>query len=276
MNSYARPSTLPEAVALLAQGGWRLMAGGTDLYPATTAQVLGDPMIDIADLADLHGISASEQGLRIGAATRWTQIATATLPPALAALQQAARQVGGWQIQNAGTLGGNLCHASPAADGVPPLLVLDAELELVSARGARRLPLDAFLRGPRQTARQPDEVLCAIHIPASALAGRAAFHKLGARAYLVISIAMVAVRLTMAGGRITQAALAVGACSATARRLPVLEAALIGLTPAQALPVLTPAALAPHLSPLDDIRASADYRLEAAAELLRRAVTEAA
>ena len=135
------------------------------------------------------------------------------------------------QIQNAGTIGGNLCNASPAADGVPPLLALDAEVELASAAGTRRLPLAAFLHGPRRTARRPDELLTAVLIPAAATEGRSAFLKLGARRYLVISIAMVAARLATADGRVTAAALAVGACGPVATRLPAVEAALVGHPP---------------------------------------------
>jgi CO/xanthine dehydrogenase FAD-binding subunit len=99
--------------------------------------------------------------------------------------------VGGRQVQNAGTIGGNLCNASPAADGVPPLLALEAEVELVSAAGSRRLRLAEFLLGPRRTALLPGEVLAAVLIPEAALAGGFGFVKLGARSHLVISIAMV-------------------------------------------------------------------------------------
>ena len=138
-------------------------------------------------------------GLRIAACTTWSEIRDAALPPACDALRAAAAEVGGRQIQNAGTIGGNLCNASPAADGVPPLLALDAAVELASAAGTRRLPLAAFLLGPRRTDRRPGEILTAVLLPEAALAGRSVFLKLGARRHLVISIAMVAVRLDVAG-----------------------------------------------------------------------------
>lgn len=271
---YARPATLAQALPLLTRGA-RLLAGGTDLYPGAGAELSGD-VLDLTAIPDLRGIQPVAGGLRIGACTSWTDIAEAALPPALAALQQAARQVGGRQVQNAGSLGGNLCNASPAADGVPPLLALDATVELAGPSGSRTLPLSDFLLGPRRTALQPGEILLAVMIPATALAGRSAFVKLGARAHLVISIVMVAARISLEQGRISQVSLAVGACSPVARRLPVIEAALIGLTPEQAIAALTPDALSPHLSPIDDIRATAAYRLQAAAELLRRAVMGAA
>ncbi len=268
---YLRPGTLHDALAALATGA-RALAGGTDLYPLAGARLAG-PVVDLAALPGLSGLSLGADGLRIGACTTWSAVAEADLPPACRALQQAARVVGGRQIQNAGTVGGNLCNASPAADGVPPLLALDAGVELASASGTRRLPLAQFLLGPRRTALAAGEVLTAVHVPAAALSGRSDFQKLGARAYLVISIAMVAVRLAVADGRITAAAVAVGACSPVARRLAGVEAALLGPV-AGAAGRVDPASVAAALDPIDDVRATAAYRRQAAAELIRRAVTE--
>jgi CO/xanthine dehydrogenase FAD-binding subunit len=183
--------------------------------------------------------------------------------------------VGGRQVQVAGTIGGNLCNASPAADGVPPLLALDAEIELASFSGARRLRLADFLLGPRRTALQPGELLSAVIIPKAALQGRSAFVKLGARSHLVISIAMVAARLVVDQGRVTGAAVAVGSCSAVAQRLPAVEAALVGAAVASAAERVLGADVGAALSPIDDVRATAAYRHSAAVELVRRAVAEA-
>jgi CO/xanthine dehydrogenase FAD-binding subunit len=276
MTPYLRPSTLHAALQALRANGLgddspRLLAGGTDLYPATQNACLAGDMVDLMTLPELAGITQTPAGLRIGACTTWAAIAQANLPPALHALQQAATQVGGAQIQTVGTIGGNLCNASPAADGVPPLLAIDASVELISANGTRHLALPDFILGPRKTARTPDEILTAILIPNSALGGQSHFLKLGARAYLVISIAMVAARLTAENGKITSAALAVGACSATARRLALVEEALIG-QPLDA-PVIDANAVAAALSPMDDLRATAAYRTHAATELLHRAIT---
>lgn len=272
---YARPTTLTEALDRLAWGEVRVIAGGTDVYPATQAQALSGDILDLTGIAALRGIGPADGGLRIGACTSWSEVAEADFPPALRALQQAARQVGGRQIQNAGTVAGNLCNASPAADGVPALLVCDAVVELAGPDGTRHLPLRDFITGPRRTALQAGELVVAIHLPADALVGRSAFVKLGARAHLVISIAMAAARVVLDGGRIAQVALSVGACSPVACRLPELETALLGLTPDEAVARITPAALAPYLSPIDDIRATVAYRNEAAAELLSRALREA-
>ncbi len=273
MPSYARPHTLDQALDLLAQGGHRILAGGTDLYPAAEAQLAGN-IIDITALPGLDAITAEGGGFRIGACATWTTLADVPLPPAAYALQQAARQVGGRQIQNVGTIGGNLCNASPAADGVPPLLVMGAEVTLASAGGLRRVALNDFLIGPRQTARRADEVLIWVHIPESGLAGRSAFVKLGARAYLVISIAMVAARVVMADDKIASVAIAVGACSGAALRLDGIERGLIGASASDISDLVTSQRLA-ALAPIDDIRATAAYRLDAAAELICRAVAEA-
>lgn len=269
--TYHRPATLDEALRLLADGQARVLAGGTDLYPGRGAR-LDFPVVDITAVADLTTITRDKDGLRLGAAVRWSALAEASLPEAAACLQQAARQVGGRQVQNAGTIGGNLCNASPAADGVPALLALQAEVELAGPQGTRRLPLAAFLKGPRRTALAPAEMLVAVHVPAPALHGRSAFQKLGARAYLVISIAMVAARLVTLDGRVAQAAIAVGACSGVAQRLPAVEAALVGAPLSDLRSRVRAADLALSLAPIDDVRATAAYRLQAATELVARTV----
>ena len=271
--SYARPSSLPEAIRLLQAGPARILAGGTDLYPAA-GETLTGAIVDVTAIPDLRGFRPHNGGLRIGACTTWSDIAEADLPSGLVALQQAALQVGGRQIQNAGTIGGNLCNASPAADGIPPLLACRAEVELTGPLGRREVQLADFLAGPRQTTLGAAEVMTGILIPPSGLQGTSHFLKLGARAYLVISIAMVAVRLITEGDRIRSAALAVGSCGPVACRLPGVERALSGVRRADAAAAIRPADVAAALAPIDDIRATAAYRMDAATELLRRAVTE--
>jgi CO/xanthine dehydrogenase FAD-binding subunit len=274
MTDYIRPATLEEAVEVLAHAPRTILAGGTDLYAATSRRGLGRAVLDVTGIAELSQVVQDARGVRIGGAVTWADIARYDLPPAFDALRQAAREVGGRQVQAAGTIVGNLCNASPAADGVPPLLVLEAEVELASAEGKRRLALSSFLTGPRRTACAPDEIVAAIHVPQAALAGRSRFLKLGARRHLVISIAMVAVRAEVREGRIAQVALAVGACSAVARRLPAVEAALVGAPVADAAARIASGDVAAALDPIDDVRGTATYRADAAAELLRRALAE--
>jgi CO/xanthine dehydrogenase FAD-binding subunit len=270
---YERPTTVEAALALLARDRWTVLAGGTDFYPALRDRAVGGPVLDISAIKGLRGIRREGNDWRIGALTTWSDVLSADLPPAFDALKLAAREVGSVQIQNRATVAGNICNASPAADGVPPLLILDASVETLSSRGQRRLALADFILGNRATALRPDEIVTGLQIPVDSAHGRSHFVKLGARRYLVISIVMVAARLvTGADGRVTGAAVSVGACSAVAQRVPDVEQALIGHTLDESLAqAVVPAALG-HLAPIDDVRASADYRTEAACELVRRAL----
>ncbi len=275
---YARPRTVDAALSLLAEDRWRVLAGGTDFYPALGGRAVAGPVLDISALKDLRGIRREEDGprlgdWRIGALTTWRDVVCANLPPAFDALKQAAREVGSVQIQNRATVAGNLCNASPAADGVPPLLILDAEIETASSRGKRRLALADFILGNRATALRPDEMVTGILVTAKSARGRSKFIKLGSRRYLVIAIAMVAARIeTGAGGSVTGARVSVGACSVAARRLRDLERALIGKhLDESSIEAVLPARF-DLLTPLDDVRATAEYRAEAARELVLRAL----
>ena len=271
---YAKPESTDQALALLGEGRWRILAGGTDFYPAQGTRPFTDDVLDINGLSELRFIGETEEHIVIGARASWADIARRDLPPCFTALKLAAREVGSVQIQNAGTVAGNLCNASPAADGVPPLLALDASVELRSAAARRVLPLAAFILGNRQTARRPDELLTAVLVPKASASGTSHFVKLGARRYLVISIAMAAARLTLDQGRIASAAIAVGSCSAVAARLGELEAALRGRSVAEAAGIVADCALS-ELSPIDDVRATAAYRRDAAREIVARAVAGA-
>lgn len=276
-RSYQRPDRLEAALALLASGSWSVLAGGTDYYPMLGDRVPAAPILDITGIAVLRGIRRTEAGWRIGALTSWSEIMRAELPPAFEGLRLAAREVGSIQIQNRATIAGNLCNASPAADGGPPLLTLDAEVELRAEGGTRTVPLGAFIDGYRSTVLKPDELVTAVLIPAAAGRGASSFLKLGARKYLVISIAMVAVRLAFAAsGRIAEARVAAGSCSAVAQRLKGLEAALVGHDPAAGFRHVVTGGHLAELSPIDDVRATGAYRREAARELILRALERAA
>lgn len=271
---YHRPKTLQEALAIRASEDVMPLAGGTDVYPAKVTRAgWGDmrhkDVLDLSLLNDLRGIRADHDGWRIGALTTWSEIAVATLPPAFDGLRAAAREVGGVQIQNRGTLAGNICTASPAGDGAPSLLALEAVVEISGHKGVRRVPLRDFITGYRATACGADELVTAILVPKPPDAAEGAFLKLGARRYLVISIAMIGgVVATDASGRIAHARFGIGACSAVPQRLDTLEAELLGTPLADAAQRLTAAHLA-HLAPIDDVRASAAYRREAALQLTR-------
>jgi CO/xanthine dehydrogenase FAD-binding subunit len=276
LGIYLRPGEIDEAVRALAAGPLAVLAGGTDFYPARVGRKVAEDVLDITGIAALRGIVEAADHFRLGAATTWSELIAAELPPCFDALKRAAREVGGVQVQNAGTLAGNLCNASPAADGVPCLLALDAALELVSRAGTRTVPLVEFITGNRRTARRRDELVTAIVVPKPRHAARSTFLKLGARRYLVISIAMVAAVLETEAGRIAAARLAVGACSAVAQRLPEAERALTAQKFAPGLGALVHEAHLAMLAPIDDIRGAAAYRREAALVLVRRALEELA
>ena len=268
MASYLRPTVLTDALSALRAKPRIVLAGGTDHFPARATHEPDEDILDISALHGLRGITRSGGAWRLGALTTWTDVIAADLPPLFDGLAAAVRQVGGPQIQNAGTLAGNLCTASPAADGIPALLALDAQVQLAGDGGTRTLPLDDFVLGPRRTALRPEELVIALLVPDRP--ARSVFVKLGARRYLVISITMAAVTLEQdAAGRVTHARVAVGSCGPRAARLRGLEAVLLGRVPDPGL--ILPEHLAP-LSPITDVRGPAAYRLDATLELLRRAL----
>ncbi|MEQ8356101.1 MAG: FAD binding domain-containing protein [Kiloniellaceae bacterium] len=274
MGCYLRPQGLEDAVAALAADSYTVLAGGTDFYPARAGRATGRGdanILDITAIETLRGIAEDGDGFHIGALATWTDVLRRPLPPYFNALKLAAREVGGMQIQNAGTLCGNLCNASPAADGVPPLLALEAEVELAARGGHRRVALDDFILGNRETVRRPDELVVALHLPKPSPRARSTFLKLGARRYLVISIVMVALLVDLeADGSVAKARVAVGSCAARARRLPAVEAALRGQAFDGNLVARIGDEQLDPLAPIDDIRGSAAYRRAAAVTLIRR------
>jgi N-methylhydantoinase B len=274
MVRYFRPKTLDEALRIVDGEEVTILAGGTDVYPAKAARSgWGDmahpDVLDVSAIGILRGISREENKFRFGALTTWTELRRASLPPAFAGYQTAARDVGGAQVQNRGTLVGNICTASPAGDGIPCLLTLDAEVELGSLSGRRVLPIGDFVSGYRQTLRRRGEIVTAILIPEPAPLARGSFLKLGARRYLVISIVMAAAVVTTdEDDRITDTRVAVGSCAPVAGRLRELERALLGARLFDA-PRIVEAGHLSALSPIDDIRASGAFRQAAALDLVR-------
>jgi CO/xanthine dehydrogenase FAD-binding subunit len=273
MAWYLRPERLDDALDALQARALTVLAGGTDFYPARVGQPLDDDVLDITSVPGLRDIADEGDRWTIGALVTWTDLLRADLPACFAGLRAAAREVGGVQVQNAGTIVGNVCNASPAADSVPVLLAMDATVELASAAGRRSMAIQEFIVGNRTTLRRRDELVTGISIPKPAPGAASTFVKLGARRYLVISIVSAAILLEPSAGAVLGARVAVGSCAPVARRLPALEAALRGRpldgTLAEALDERE---LDHALSPIDDVRGSADYRREAAGTALRRAL----
>ena len=195
---YYRPNKINDALNSLSKQKLTIAAGCTDLLPSTQEDNLGNDILDVSGIKSLRNITFENGFRKIGSGVTWTDLVENNdLPKCYDMLKECSLQIGSRQIQNLGTIGGNLCNASPAADGVPCLLSLDASIELLSVNGKRVLKLEDFIKGSRKTELQNDEILSAILIPKEAELGNSSFLKLGARKYLVISIAMIACKLNL-------------------------------------------------------------------------------
>ncbi|TXL78157.1 xanthine dehydrogenase family protein subunit M [Vineibacter terrae] len=271
------PQSVADAIALSQQFGdaGRFIAGGTDLViQINRKRQTPAHLIDLNRLDELAGIAQTPDGFAIGALA--THKAVERHPPfqdALRGLVEAARVVGGHQVRNIATVGGNIANASPAADVVVPLLALDARVSLVGPRGARTLALGDFLLGPGRTAREAGELIDCIHIARLPQRSATAFLKAGRRKAMEISVVCVAARLTLDDeGRCAAASLALGAVGATAMRAGEAEKALVGRVPDDAALRDAAQAAAAACNPISDVRASARYRRLLVEALVPRAL----
>jgi CO/xanthine dehydrogenase FAD-binding subunit len=272
---YYRPENINDAITTLSKGELTIAAGCTDLFPKTQEDSLGRNILDISAIKSLKSITIEKEFRRIGSGVTWTDLENEELPNCYEMLKECSLQVGSRQIQNLGTIGGNLCNASPAADGVPCLLSLDASVELISTNGKRILKLDDFIKGSRNTELKKNEILSAILIPQKTERGHSSFVKLGARKYLVISIAMVACKINLDGDIISDIAISIGSCSAVARRLGELENTLIGKNVNSDLTQdIYNFDYKNHISPINDIRGTDAYRLEVAKVLVKNSIID--
>lgn len=260
----------------LATSGGTVLSGGTDLLATLSTEHLRRPFVDISAVSGMAGITIAENHVRIGGMTRWRDISDAALPPAFNGLKAAARTIGPIQVQNRGTIGGNLCTASPAADGVPPLLSLGAEVELLSLAGMRRLPLQEFILGSRKTALRQDEILSAVLIETPPTTSSSSFIKFGGRRDAAISMVMVAVHIQWSpDDKVDEAGIAVGAASEVAQRLTGLEARLRGTHRSEVSKTVAFPEDIDGLTPVTDIRATSEFRLHAARLLIGCALANA-
>ena len=269
-----RPGSLDELRAILAaHPETRMMAGGTDLLVWLRSRRIEPAGLVCLDRIDsLKGISETGDGVRIGACTSHADILESeTVRRCFPVLAQAVETLGSPHIRRMGTVGGNIVTASPAGDTLPPLYVLGAQLELQSAHGVRRMPIEAFIRGPGQTALEPGEILSAVVVPKPGGVTHQHFEKVGLRKAMACSVASLAAVMAVSGaGRIKRAALAWGSVGPTVVRLPELESVLVGKPLARdTLEQLMPS-IRNALSPIDDVRASAAYRRQVATNLLLR------
>lgn len=269
------PQTLPEALDMLADAPEAVpLAGGTNLIPdMRSGRNRPAVLVNLAALDELRGIRRDDGHIVVGGGATIAQLLRN--PLIAAPLAEAAAVMASPLVRNRATLAGNLVDGSPAADTVPPLLALDAEVELTSKSGARWLPLDEFLLGVRRTARRPDELLTAVRWPISAPNSKAAFYKIGLRKADAIAVASVAVLVEYGDdGRCEQARIALGSVSPRVIRARAAEAALRGQSLTDEAIAEAARLAAEAINPIDDVRASAAYRRQVAGVLVRRLLTE--
>ena len=271
MSRVLRPTTFRAAAAMLADGGpdARPIAGGTDTLTRLDAGAEPpDRWVDLSGLREGRELELVDGVLRIGALVTFEAMAGSELLAAsLPALHQAANIMGSLQIRTRGTLGGNLCNASPAGDAIPPLVVAGAELRSVHASGERWLPIGKFLLGPGGTALAPGELLAGVRCPV--VPGTvSAFVRVGARAHHVITKASAAIACRLEHGRLRDVRFALGSVAPTVIRAPEVEAILEGQVPSSDLVARAAAASAATARPIDDVRSTATYRRQVCGELV--------
>lgn len=266
------PRDLPDALALMAErpGEWHPFAGGTDLMVLFEAGRLpAGKYLSLWRLDDLRGITVTDRDVTLGALTTYADVQRhSVLQAEFPMLCRAAAETGGVATQNRGTLGGNIANASPAADTPPALLVYDAQLALQSVRGTRMLPYDNFHTGYKQTRREPDELLHSIVLPRGRRGWVEAYRKVGTRRAQAISKICFAAAVRIDGRTIADARIAFGSVAPTVVRCRTVEAALVGRAAGAALAESAASSLPHDVTPIDDVRSTAVYRLRVARNLL--------
>ncbi len=276
MSVYLAPRSLDEALeARRANPEFVVLAGGTDLLVGAQQRPEPPGIIDLFGLADLVGVTAEPDGtVVIGAATTFAAIARSDLVGReLSCLGAAAREVGALQIQNRGTIGGNIATSSPVGDSLPVLLALDAEIEVAGEDGQRIIPYQHFCTGYRETALAIDELIVSVRVPPRPAGLRQFWRKVGTRQAQSISKLSVAATARLEGGVIAEVRIGLGAVADRPIRARAVEAALLGQPPGRELAVRAGAVLATEITPIDDVRSTAAYRLQVAQNVVGRFVS---
>jgi CO/xanthine dehydrogenase FAD-binding subunit len=271
MTAYLRPRDLGEALdARAAHPDWMVLAGGTDLMVNANHRVAPAGILDLWRLPPIGSVRSADGAIEIGAGATWLEVERhPEVRGELPALAAAAREIGALQIQARATLGGNVGTSSPVGDSLPVLLALDAELELASVRGRRRVAYREFCTGYRTTQLAADELIVAAHVPVPGPATRTAWRKVGTRRAQSISKVMGAAAIGRDGGIVAWARVALGAVADRPIRLAAVEAAVRGVRLGEAAAAAREAMRA-AIQPIDDVRSTASYRREVAENLVAR------
>ena len=274
------PANLSETLDLLARepGVWQPFAGGTDLMVLLEAGKLSHKrFLSLANLAELHGIEVRHDDVLLGALTTYSDVLrNSVLESEFPLLCSAARETGSIATQNRGTLGGNIINASPAADSPPALLVYDAEIELLSARGSRWMPYHGFHTGYKKMLLAPDELLLRIRLPRRTTPWRQYYRKVGTRKAQAISKVCLAGAALMEDGAIRDIRIALGSIAPIVMRAVKTEDALWGGKLTAGKISAAKEILMREISPIDDIRSTALYRLRVAQNLLEEFLSQLA
>jgi len=279
IENYHVPSSISDAAQLLHQGDATIVAGGTDLTPQIEAgaREFCATLINIQRIEEMRGISVANGRYRIGGLTTVTEILeSALLATDVPVLVEAADHFASPQIRNASTLAGNLCNASPAGDMCIPLLLLDAEVELVSwadeSVSTRMVPLCDFFTGPGKTVLQAGELLTAIEFNQPVAGFKAVFQKSGPRPALEISTVSMGVAATLKDGVVTGVRVAIGAVAPIPLRATATEVVLEGRSLDEEAIARAVEAVQKEVKPIDDVRASAWYRTHLTGVYIKRAL----
>lgn len=277
---YERPSTLVEAIALLAKDGAKALAGGTDLIPQLReGRRSAGTVVDLKHIPALTSISATpDGGWRIGAAVSVSALARHTgLAAALPGLAEAACLIGSLQVQSRATLGGNICNAAPSADAVPMLIALGAAAIVSGPGSERHLPVEAVAAAPGRTSLASGEIVTAVLVPPRSARSAGRYLRMTPRREMDIAVAGAAACISLDdSGVIASARIALASVAPTPVRTPSAEAALIGQTPGAIVFRAAGLKAAADAKPISDTRGSDDYRRELVAVLTRRALERCA
>lgn len=270
---YSAPRSVEEVLHVLKEEAQvaKILAGGTDLLVQMKEGFRPGLVVDIGNLDQLRGIRREGGFVWIGPLTTHHDLARSTLIQEHGlALAQGASKVGSPQIRHRGTLGGNIANASPAADTLPPLVVLEAEIQVSSLAGSRWLPVESVMEGPSQTVLRPEELITAVRFPVRDRGFRSQYEKFGSRRALSIAVASVAVGAFQEEGRLRKITIALGSVSPTVMRAPQVEELLSGKVLEESLITQAIASVGQACCPLDDVRGSIWYRRQLVAVLLAR------